>query len=689
MTPVTEMKTVGKKLAETLARLGLKSAADLLSYYPFRYEDFSRIIPIAEVQSAQSVTVRGKIELIANKRSFKTKKMITEALVSDGSGSIRVAWFNQPFITKNLAPGQSVYLSGEVKQTMLGAELIAPSYERDTGQAPRHTGRIVPMYPLTYGITQKQLRFLVGEALRAVGDTQDWLPADIAREYGLLPLHIALAQIHFPDDHEALQAGLMRLKFNELFLLQMMGVLSRRHRATMPAAALKFYESEMKAFVQTLPFALTRPQKQAAWEILQDTMKPTVMNRLLAGDVGSGKTVVAALAIYNTALNGFQSALMVPTEILARQHAESLTRKIFPAMVRVALFTRTERILYTAGIATVVSKKTMLEAIATGEAQVIIGTQALLSENVVFQQLGLVIVDEQHRFGVEQRKILAEKMAGIHFLSMTATPIPRSLAIIAYGDLDYSALKELPPGRLPIVTRLVQNNQRTQAYDFIRSEIQKGHQCFVVCPLIEEDENKPALSGSIEQRSVMKEYEYLSKTVFPEYKVGFLHGKLKPTDKEKIMQDFRERAIDVLVSTSVIEVGVDIPNATVMMVEGADRFGLAQLHQFRGRVGRSQYQSYCLVFTQSKSSSTVERLAFFAKTASGFALAEKDLELRGPGEVYGREQSGLSQLRLATLADVDLIKKARLAADRLSRDYDQYPLLKQQLEHWEERLHLE
>ncbi len=687
--PVGSLKTVGKKLETTLERLGIKTAGDLLYYYPFRYEDYSRIVPIKDVQSGESVTIKGKIELIANKRSFKTKKMITEALVTDGSDSIRVAWFNQPFIAKNLTAGQSVYLSGEVKQTMLGPELMSPSYERDNGGAPRHTGRIVPMYPLTYGVTQKQLRFLVGEALKSVSQAQDWLPTDIASEYSLLPLSEALKQIHFPDNYETLRTGLARLKFNELFLLQMMGVLSRRRRETQSAPAFVFYEEKIKEFVQSLPFTLTPQQKQAAWEILKDTMKPVVMNRLLAGDVGSGKTVVAAMAMYNAALNNFQSALMVPTEILAMQHAESLAHKILPKNITLVLFTRTERKIYAAGVVTEVSKRTMLETIQAGQAQIIIGTQALLSENVEFKNLGLVIVDEQHRFGVNQRKILAEKMSGVHFLSMTATPIPRSLAIIAYGDLDYSALKELPPGRHPIVTRLVENNKRSQAYDFIRSEIKKGHQCFVVCPLIEEDESKKAPTSNIEQRSVMKEYEYLSKTVFSDCRVGFLHGKLKPVEKEKIMNDFREGKTDILVSTSVIEVGVDIPNATIMMIEGGDRFGLAQLHQFRGRVGRGENQSYCLVFTDNKSKSVLERLAFFAKTGSGFTLAEKDLELRGPGEVYGREQSGMNQLRLAILSDTDLIKKARLAAEKLSNEYKKYPLLKEQLQQWEDGLHLE
>ena len=390
------------------------------------------------------------------------------------------------------------------------------------------------------------------------------------------------------------------------------------------------------------------------------------MNRLLSGDVGSGKTVVAAIALYNAALNGFQAAIMAPTEILATQHFASLTQ-LLPD-VPIALFTRTQHAVSEKGSVAKLTKKKLAEAYAAGRVPIVIGTHALLSEGVQFRKLGLVIVDEQHRFGVAQRQVIKEKGHGVHFLSMTATPIPRSLALMIYGDLDISIINELPAGRKKIITRLVEPTKRVQAYAFIREQVSKGRQVFVVCPLIEEN-----LSALIEKKSVMVEYEKLSKVIFKDLKVGFLHGKMKSVEKESIMEQFKLNQLNILVSTSVIEVGVNIPNATVMMIEGAERFGLAQLHQFRGRVGRSDYQSYCLLFTDSESPRVMERLRYFETHSDGFALAEKDLETRGPGEIFGTMQSGLVDLKLAKVTDKEIIKQARQAAKKITPELRRYP----------------
>ncbi len=699
-TPIAAFNRVGKTTVAKLRRLGLVMAADLLYYFPFRYEDFRQLTLIKDLNEGAQVTVRAKVELINNRRSFKKRKILTEALVSDATGSLRIVWFNQPFLIKNLQIGDEVFFSGTVKLDMLGKELVSPSYERVSEDAT-HTARLVPMYPLTDGITQKQIRTLVKQALPLAESITEWLPANVLEMFDLPPLTHAVSGIHFPNDTTELAHCTVRLKFDELFLLQLQAQLARRDQEAVIAPALTFHESDIRTFVQALPFSLTKTQKIAAWEILQDTGKTSPMNRLLSGDVGSGKTVVASMVMYNTALAHHQSALMVPTEILAEQHFVSVT-KLLPNLP-VALYTRTHHRLSQRGIVQEVTKKKLAEAVHEGEVAIVIGTQALLSDGVALsKRVGLVIVDEQHRFGVQQRRLIKEKGKGAHFLSMTATPIPRSLALMLYGDLDVSIINELPPGRKPIVTQLVEPAKRAAAYDFIRAQVEQGRQVFVVCPLIEMKEKglrSKEQTNTIEKKSVMAEYEKLSKEIFPDLQVGYLHGKLKPAEKEAVMQKFsaqggsasggKNHTIDILVSTSVIEVGVNIPNATIMMIEGADRFGLAQLHQFRGRVGRSDFQSYCLLFTDTDSSRPLERLAYFAKHHDGFKLAEKDLEMRGPGEVYGTAQSGMMQLRFAKLTDVDIIKRAREAAKLVAPELQKYPMLLKKLTEWEQKVHLE
>lgn len=676
-TPLSKLGRVGKITAGKFKRLGLITAEDLLYYYPFRYEDFRGIVPIHDLQEGTTVTVKGKLELIASRRSFKSRKIITEALVSDDTGSLRVVWFNQPFITKLIKSGDTISLSGTVKKDMLGAQLVSPLYEKDSDDTT-NIARLLPVYPSTNGLTQKQIRSTVKEIIALVKGASDWLPEKITEEYDLLPLSSAVEGIHFPDSPEHLALATQRLKFDELFLVQLVAEQARSERTAVAAPLLAFHEAKIKDFVSKLPFVLTKTQKISAWEILQNINSLKPMNRLLSGDVGSGKTVVAALALYNTVLNGYQGVLMAPTEILATQHFESLM-KLLPDL-NIALYTGSQRNILSARC----TKKEMRDSIAQGDVQIIIGTQALLSEGVDFPKLGLVIVDEQHRFGVNQRKIIKEKGHGAHFLSMTATPIPRSLALMVYGDLDVSIINELPPGRKKIITRLVEPLKRQKAYEFIESQIKAGRQAFVICPLIEQN-----IDSQVEKKSVMAEYEKLSKEIFAHLSVGYLHGKMKGEEKENIMAKFKNKEIDILVSTSVVEVGVDVPNASVMMIEGSDRFGLAQLHQFRGRVGRSLHQSYCLLFTDSDALLTMERLRYFEGHSDGFALAEKDLELRGPGTVYGTEQSGLQQLRLATLVDRDLIKKARDAAKSIVPEISKYIQLQKKLVEARQSVHLE
>jgi ATP-dependent DNA helicase RecG len=691
-TPISQLARVGKTIGKRLEVLGIRTAQDLLYYFPFRYEDYRQIVPISQLRDGELVTVCGQVELVGNKRSFKSRKTITEALVSDQTGSLRIVWFNQPFLIKNIKVGDMVHFSGKVKSDMLGPQLVSPAYEKykeDTA----HTARLVPIYPLTYGLTQKQIRFLINQTLPLADKIPEWLPPDILEQFDLVPLASALHGIHFPADEQDLKLSTDRLKFDELFLVQMKAELSKKERSTLRAPIIEFKEAAIKDFVAALPFTLTKTQKVATWEILQDLSKPIPMNRLVSGDVGSGKTVVAAISLYNVFLNGGQGAIMAPTEILAQQHYNSLVKLFDRSGVRLALLT---------GSLTKKEKIAIAENCKSGAVDIVVGTQALLTAGVEFDNLNLVVVDEQHRFGVQQRKLIKEKsvctskksITSAHFLSMTATPIPRSLALVIYGDLEISIINELPPGRKKIITRLVEPLNRDKAYGFIQEQVKQGRQVFVVCAAIEsstEEDRSTRLPVSMitDKKTVMSEYEKLSKKIFPNLRVGYLHGKLKAKEKEEIMTQFKNGSFDLLVSTSVIEVGVDIPNASVMMIEDAENFGLAQLHQFRGRVGRSSYQSYCLLFTASRSSKSLERLKFFEQTSDGFTLAEQDLENRGPGEVYGTAQSGEMNLRLAKLTDQFLIKKCRQAAKIVAADLQVHASVLAKVRDWENQTHFE
>ncbi|MCK5061619.1 ATP-dependent DNA helicase RecG [Candidatus Parcubacteria bacterium] len=650
-TKIEDLYSVGKTIAARLKRLDLKTAKDLLFYFPFRYEDFREITRIKNLKVNANANIAGQIELIQNKKSPRKRMYITEALISDESGKIKVIWFNQPFIVKNLRIGDKVSLSGKVTDDNFGLIMKAPIYEKISGFESVHTQGLMPNYHLTANLTQKQIRFLIKQIIKLAKKIPDSLPRETAKSQKLISLAKAIEYIHFPENYKEVEAARKRLGFEELFLLQLQSLLIKQKLDKAKAKKQKFKEKQIKKFVSSLPFKLTNAQRQAAWEIIQDTEKTRPMSRLLEGDVGSGKTIVAVIAMLNTALNGQQAVLMVPTEILACQHFETIKKLLKNFDIPIGLFTRSH-------------KKNTLENNPQSpipNPQIIIGTHALIQQKIKFENPGLVIIDEQHRFGVEQRKQLIEnnKTSVLpHFLSMTATPIPRSLALALYGDLDLSIINELPKGRQKISTFVVPENKREDAYKFIRKQIKAGRQIFVICPLID-------ISDKLGVKSVKEEYKKLNERVFPELSIKMLHGRLKAKEKEKIMRDFLDNKINILVSTSVIEVGVDVPNATIIMIEGADRFGLSQLHQFRGRVGRAEHKSYCFLFTDSTAPNTIKRLQAMIRYNNGFELAEIDLKLRGPGEVYGTIQKGFPVLKVATIFDYEQIKKARSEAENL------------------------
>lgn len=693
-TKIGAVNRVGEATGKKLNRLGIFTVEDLLLYFPFRYDDFSRITPIAELVAGTSANVVGQIELIRNKRSPRRRMNITEAIVNDGTESVRVTWFNQPFIAKNLKEGDRVSLAGKVEEDYGGPYFAAPSYEKIVSGMAVNTQGLVPNYHLTAGFTQKQLRYLIKQVIGSAKLLTDWLSPSQQKEYGLIGLVQAIEQIHFPTSRELQEAARKRLAFDELFLLQLQAHLIKRELQSQQSPVVPFLLEETKEFLGRLPFKLTDDQRKAAWEILQDLEKSQTMTRLLEGDVGSGKTLVATMAMLNVAKSGRQSVLLAPTEILAHQHYETISRVLSEQGVRVGLVTRAEKRFKIEDLrlknnaegkkAKKISAQEVIE-----NSDIVIGTHALIQDKIEFKNLAFAVVDEQHRFGVNQRKALMEKsgQTGLtpHLLTMTATPIPRSLALAIYGDLEISIIKEKPADRLPIKTKLVAEKSRQAAYKFIRDQIAEGRQAFVVCPLIDYSENS-------DQKSVKEEYEKLNILVFPDLEIGMMHGKLKPAEKERIMQEFLDNKIKILVSTSVVEVGVDVPNASIMMIEGAERFGLAQLHQFRGRVGRSKHQSYCLLFSDTDKDKSAERLQALVDCNDGFALAKMDLKFRGAGEVYGTMQSGFPELKIASLFDYELMKEARAAVLKLVEAdgaLQKHPLLREKIKGSLKGVHLE
>jgi len=675
-TPLSYLPRIGKKYFKKFHKLGLNTVRDLLYYFPFRYDDFSNIIPISKLELHKIATIQGKILDIKNIRTFRKRMVLTEAVIQDKTGPIKAIWFNQPFIGKILKNGDWVSLSGKLAIGKGGRYISNPSYEiMRADKFLTHTAGLVPVYPETAGITSRLIRYALKLALPTINQTEEFLPSYIIRKQALLPLKTALKEIHFPRTKILAEKARHRLSFDELFLIQLSVIKQKLTLQQQKAQKILFNKELIQSFVKSLPFTLTNSQKIAAWDILRDINKPIPMNRLLNGDVGSGKTVVAAMAALEVAKNGYQVAIMAPTEILAQQHFKEINRLLKGFKVKIGLLTGSEKKF---------SKNT----------DIVIGTHALIQKGVVFRDLALVVIDEQHRFGVEQRAALQNQIKEIpdktpaaipHFLTLTATPIPRTLALTIYGDLDISLLKELPKGRQKIITEIVAPANRQQTYELTRDQIKKGRQAFIICPLIEESEK-------LEVKSVTQEYEKLTKNIFPDLKIAMLHGRMKPKEKEKIMTDYKNKKTDILVSTSVVEVGIDVPNATVMMIEGADRFGLAQLHQFRGRVGRGEHRSYCFLLTESSSKTTNARLRALLKCQNGFELAEKDLKIRGAGELFGIRQSGLPDLAMASLADLPLVEQTRKEANNLlekDSELKYHPLLLQKLTQFHKTVHLE
>ena len=673
--PVTVLRGVQEATARLLKRVGVYTVRDALLFFPFRYDDFSALKPIAELEPGVNQTVVGTIWDVEARRTRNGRPLIT-ATLADDSGTITVSWFNQEYLLKSLRPGEPIVVSGKPGELYGRLQFSSPEWEPyDTELL--HTGRIVPVYRSTEGLYRRTLRRIMHDAVERFAEQMpDYLPEMMKRDAQLIDLASALKQIHFPESKLDAAQATKRLAFDEFLLIQL-GMLQRKQawQQSQQGAAMPADPALLERFYSTLPFALTSAQQRVVGEILGDLKGTIPMTRLLQGDVGSGKTVVAATALVVAVANGCQGVLMAPTEILAEQHFKTLSKMLEgwdaegggnresgggnqewgegPRQITLRLLK---------GSTPKKEKNKIYAEIAAGEVDIVVGTHAVIQEGVQFKRLGLVVVDEQHRFGVVQRDALRQKglEAGLmpHTLVMTATPIPRSLALTIYGDLEVSVIDEMPPGRRLIKTRWVDGLRRQQAYTFIEKKVAEGRQAFVICPLVEE-------SDKIEAKAAVAEYERLQAEVFPDRKLALLHGRMKPKEKEEVMAAFNGKESDILVSTSVVEVGIDVPNATVMLVEGADRFGLSQLHQFRGRVGRGEHQSYCILLADNAQGVAFERMQIIQDTHDGFQLAEEDLKIRGPGEFFGTRQSGMPDLRMAKLSDVATLSLAREQAKAL------------------------
>ncbi len=665
--PVTVVKGISDALAAKFKKLGVKTVRDLLYFFPHRHVDYSQLKTIAELRPGEEQTV--VVNVWEAKEARPGGRRSTEAIVGDSSGNMRVIWFNQPYLARTLKTNSRVVLSGRVNVFRGQTVFQSPEWEFEERQDTVHTGRLVPVYPLTQGLRPRQVRKLMKEFLDLwAPQLSDFLPAALKQRLDFLDLPTAVAQAHYPDDAALKDRARVRLAFDELFLLQL-GVMSKKRewQETRPGTALDIYVPVLERFLTSLPYTLTGAQANVLKEILADLARPLPMSRLLQGEVGSGKTVIATAALLTTVANGYQAAFMAPTEILAEQHFLTLTGLLRAlgeeegeGYVRTytGILDRPVAVALLIGDIKQKGKKGLRQQIESGDIDLVIGTHALVQKDVAFSKLGFAVVDEQHRFGVEQRAALRDKGFNPHMLVMTATPIPRTLALTLYGDLDLSVIDELPPGRQSIKTRWLKPNQREAAYGFVRKQVGEGRQAFILCPLVEE-------SDAVMAQAAVAEHERLSREVFPDLRLGLLHGRMKAADKDAVMAAFRAGELDILVSTPVIEVGIDIPNATVMLIESADRFGLSQLHQFRGRVGRGEHQSYCMLLSENPSEVGRARLDIIETTEDGFRLAEEDLKLRGPGEFFGTRQSGLPDLRMAKISDVALLEQARDEATRL------------------------
>lgn len=761
-TKVQFLKGVGPSVASKLNKLGIETARDLLYNYPRRYEDYTKITKISDLQYQVSsikykgdtsannqYTIRGTIIGIANKRTSRRGFTVTEAVVEDGTGTLKVVWFNQPFLEKMLVAGTTIILNGKVGYNSFTHEMVMESPNRAKKPC------IVPVYCETAGISSYYIQKLVSNIKYKVSAVEEYLPEDLIEQYKLLGIKDALLNIHFPESSGNLKMAERRIAFDELFFVSLRANLSREKIKKEKSFEIHISDEELASFVKSLPFELTLDQKKSAWQVVKDMRNDSPMNRLLNGDVGSGKTVVAAIAAFVAARAGFRTVFMVPTSILASQHFETFKSLFKDKDISIGLYTRERQELVLSSkykvsrVKSSKSKKNLNTKYEILNSDLIIGTQALIQKDVEIENIGLVVVDEQHRFGVNQRQAIEslssrkykvsneeraqkpcipapnlfagrqveDRMSKVeselptpvsiqsttnhqpptnlrpHFLSMTATPIPRTLHLALFGDLDISVIKEKPKNRKEIRTQFVMPQNRQKSYDFIRTEIKDGRQAFVICPLIE-NANVGMADNLFEEdrKSVLAEYKKLSEQIFPDLKMGILHGKMKAIEKDNVMAKFVSGELNILVSTSVVEVGVDVPNATVMMIEDAERFGLAQIHQFRGRVGRAEHQSYCFLFSSTMSPRALSRLESLENTLDGFRLAEIDLETRGPGEIFGTMQSGDFELKMASMSDRVLIEEASNAAKNIMMDDPdliKYPKLSEQISKFLQTKHLE
>ncbi|MDO8658038.1 MAG: ATP-dependent DNA helicase RecG [Candidatus Levybacteria bacterium] len=667
-TPVKDLGRIYKMRERQLEKLGIKILEDFLYHIPSRYEDYSVISKISEIQAGEVITIQGTVIEIKNEYT-KNYKKLQKAKVSDNTGTIDVIWFNQPFLVKNIRVNENISLSGKVNKFLNKLVIESPEYEvilNTTNYNIKnheliHTGRLVPVYPETRGISSKWLRRQIYKILNEYKHNLiEYIPYSLIKNNDLMNFTDAIEQIHFPKENDLIEKARYRLSFDELFFIQLAAMHRRKEwekNLTGNPLNIAKFKKNIEEFWEKLPFELTNAQKNAVKDIFADLAGKKPMNRLLEGDVGSGKTVVSTIAMYLAYLNGYQSVLMAPTEILAQQHYKTISDLLEPLGVKVELVTGSKKL-----------------STFNSQFSILIGTHAVLSEKIKFDKLGLIVIDEQQRFGVEQRGIIKQKGENPHLLVMTATPIPRTVALTMYGDLDLSYLDEMPIGRKKVKTWLVPQQKRESAYKWIADEIKKNKtQVFIICPFIEESESMQTV------KAATKEYEKLRKEIFPDLKLGLLHGKLKGKEKSEVLNKFKNKEFDILVATPVVEVGIDIPNATIIVIEASDRFGLSSLHQLRGRVGRSDMQSYCLLFTESKSEQTINRLRAMETMFNGAELSELDLKLRGPGELYGTLQHGIPELKVASFSNFKLIEKTKKEAENIFPNLSKYPLLEEKL----------
>lgn len=673
-TPINRIDGISAIYQRRLQRLGIETLGDLLFHFPRRYEDLSRIVPIASLAPDELVSVHGIVRSIHNRKSWKTKRFITDAIIEDESGSIGVVWFNQPYLTKSISAGQRIALAGKASTNEKGRlSFISPDFEM-VNDKHLHTSRIVSIYPETGGLSSKWLRWKIYSFLSALlSSVPEDLPRELTERYRLMARQEALWQIHFPDTLVAAKKARVRFSFAELLKIRLRVLRDKQARKRQASLPIPLDEQFIKDVIVSLGFALTQDQRKAAWDIVKDMSRSYPMQRLLEGDVGTGKTLIALLVSALVARQAKQAALLAPTEILASQHFQTFVRILAPFGLSVGLFTRSMVKQYDPTVEHTrdIPASQMKEKITKGEISIIIGTHSLL-QGITFHALALVVIDEQHRFGVDQRaQLLIQSPVQPHFLTMTATPIPRSLALTLYGSLDASLLKTFPQGERNIVTTVVAPRNRQDVYDDIRKRLIQGQQLYVICPIIEESEK-------LDTKAAQKAYEELSTAIFPEFSCALLHGRMKSKEKEEVMRRFLQKEVIILVATSVVEVGVDVPGASMMIIEGAERFGLAQIHQLRGRIGRRGQVGFCWLFTNSQAQTTAARLRALTQSNDGFILAQKDLEIRGAGQLMGTRQAGMKDIAMEALGNSKLmtsVTKEALDLLRQSPDLARWPIL--------------